>query len=309
MPDLDAMAAQIGNELAGLVQPMLAQFQRDMLARIDATAVRSALIDRDGALVLTFGDGSTRSLGLVVGRDGAPGPAGEPGPAGAPGEPGPTGDPGEPGAQGPVGDPGPAGEVGAPGPAGEPGERGADGQDGAPGAGGAEVALEPLVGRLDALEGLVVRSAVVDRQGKLMLAYSNGSTLDVGQVVGRDGTDGKDGAPGRDGEDGAPGAPGLGFDDMDVALHEDGRTLVLAFTRADMVRRFEVCLPAMVYRGVFDTGGAYLPGDVVTFGGSAWVCNRPTAARPGEAEAAWTLAVKRGRDGKDFAGPQIKVAG
>jgi hypothetical protein len=58
---------------------------------------------------------------------------------------------------------------------------------------------------------------------------------------------------------------------------------------------------------VFELGRAYLPGDTVTFGGSAWVCGAPTAARPGETEKAWTLAVKRGRDGKDFAGPQLKV--
>ena len=77
--------------------------------------------------------------------------------------------------------------------------------------------------------------------------------------------------------------------------------------RGDQVKRFEIALPAMVYRGVFEAGRRYAPGDTVTFGGSSWVCNAPTDAKPGETEKAWTLAVKRGRDGKDFAGPQIKV--
>ena len=92
-----------------------------------------------------------------------------------------------------------------------------------------------------------------------------------------------------------------------MTLHGDGRTVVLAFMRGEIVKRFEIALPAMVYRGVYEAGRLYAPGDSVTFGGSSWVCNAPTDAKPGETEKTWTLAVKRGRDGKDFAGPQIKV--
>jgi hypothetical protein len=56
---------------------------------------------------------------------------------------------------------------------------------------------------------------------------------------------------------------------------------------------------SLQYRGVHEAGTAYDAGDTVTYGGSLWHCNSLTKDRPGEGNPAWTLAVKRGRDGKD----------
>lgn len=51
------------------------------------------------------------------------------------------------------------------------------------------------------------------------------------------------------------------------------------------------------YKGVFKSGQTYQRGDFTTYGGNLWHCNTQTAdAPPGEA---WTLAVRRGQDGKD----------
>lgn len=305
MPDLDALAGQIGAELAVQVKSMLTDMQRTMEARIEAASVRSALIDRDNELVLTYGDGHTERLGVVVGRDGHHGADGA---TGADGAQGPQGDPGLMGDPGPAGADGAQGEAGPAGAPGLPGEMGAQGPEGAAGPAGAATDLEPLAARVEALAGLVVRNAMIDHGGQLRLAYANGETITAGPVVGSDGKDGKDGADGAAGKDGAPGAPGLGFEDLDATVEADGRTLVLAFTRGETVRRFAVALPVTIYRGVFEPDRAYLPGDTVTFGGSMWVCNTATQDRPGEGVKTWTLAVKRGRDGKDFAGPQIKVA-
>jgi hypothetical protein len=59
------------------------------------------------------------------------------------------------------------------------------------------------------------------------------------------------------------------------------------------------CLPVMIYRGVFKNGEGYLPGDTVTWGGSLWHCDDVTTDKPGEnGSKGWTLAAKRGRDGK-----------
>jgi hypothetical protein len=52
------------------------------------------------------------------------------------------------------------------------------------------------------------------------------------------------------------------------------------------------------YRGVFEPGEEYAPGDFVTAAGSLWACTSPTKEAPG-AGAGWQLAVKRGRDAKD----------
>jgi integrin beta 3 len=277
MPDdLNELATQIAGDLAASVGKMLDDLRAEFVAKIEATTVRSALIDREGSLILTFGDGSTRSLGAVVGRDGSDGKDGA------------------------DGKPGEAGSAGEPGPAGPDGPAGKD----------ADPAFGELIeNRLSALEARTISGALIDRDGGLVLARSNGEAISAGKVVGKDGVDGKDGADGKDGTNGEIGPPGLGFDDLDVALHGDGRTVVLAFMRGETVKRFELALPAMVYRGVYEAGRRYAPGDTTTFGGSVWVCNAPTDAKPGETEKTWTLAVKRGRDGKDFAGPQIKVAG
>ncbi|TIN38835.1 MAG: hypothetical protein E5Y10_24960 [Mesorhizobium sp.] len=58
--------------------------------------------------------------------------------------------------------------------------------------------------------------------------------------------------------------------------------------------------PAISYRGVFQETSTYRPGEVVTFGGSAWHCNaETTGVKPGgRAPTIWTLMVKRGRDAR-----------
>jgi len=56
-------------------------------------------------------------------------------------------------------------------------------------------------------------------------------------------------------------------------------------------------LPAMIYRNVWKEGH-YQKGDVVTFGGCIWHCDQDTDTKPSESAEHWTLAVKKGRDGK-----------
>nr|WP_279078520.1 phage gp6-like head-tail connector protein [Hafnia alvei] len=59
-------------------------------------------------------------------------------------------------------------------------------------------------------------------------------------------------------------------------------------------------MPVMIYRGVFRAEKDYHPGDTVTWGGSLWHCDEYTRDKPGDIDAkGWTLAAKRGRDGRD----------
>jgi len=55
---------------------------------------------------------------------------------------------------------------------------------------------------------------------------------------------------------------------------------------------------SVIYRGVFDGAEQYEPGNMVTHAGSMWHANEATSDTPGTS-AAWTLSVKRGRNGKD----------
>ena len=116
---------------------------------------------------------------------------------------------------------------------------------------------------------------------------------------------GPPGAPGRDGRDGLPGAPGApgehGLNGTDGLPGKDGvdgkdGTAGLSF------------------EGVYQDGKSYALGHLVTWAGSSWHCNEPTTTKPGDGSKAWTLMVKRGRDGKDGvdapgALPVVKVGG
>lgn len=65
---------------------------------------------------------------------------------------------------------------------------------------------------------------------------------------------------------------------------------------AEMVKE----LPIQIYRGVFKSEDPYHQGDTVTWAGSLWHCNvTGTKALPGDGSADWTLAVKKGRDGRE----------
>lgn len=202
--------------------------------------------------------------------------------------------------------------------------------------------VEPLAARVAALEarpapkdgkdGISVASAQVNRDGCLILTLSDGKTIDVGRVEGRDGTDGKDGTDGRDGKDGTgvagamldrdgnliltlsngeaknigrvvgkdgePGRDGVGFDDLSVE-YDGERSFLLKFKRGEIEKVFRIDIPVMLYRGVFKAGDEYAAGDAVTWGGSLWIATEKTSDKPGDGDTPWRLAVKRGRDGKD----------
>lgn len=164
--------------------------------------------------------------------------------------------------------------------------------------------LDSLVAALpaprDGADGVGLAGAVIDRAGELNITLTNGEVRNLGPVVGKDGSDGD---PGRDGQDGRNGEA---WDQM--AVERVGpRTVRLSFGTGDRSASHDLQFPVPLYRGVFVEGDEYEAGDLVTWAGSLWHCNDPSAEKPGDGSKAWTLAAKRGRDGKDFAGPQAKA--
>lgn len=155
---------------------------------------------------------------------------------------------------------------------GEPGERGEAGEPGRDGCDG-----------MDGADGVGLADALIDKDGHLVLTMTDGRTKSLCQVVG------KDGEPGRDGADGITPT----FIDAEFI----GRTLRLSFD-GDRTCEFQLATPE--YCGVFKEGRAYEPGDMVTWGGSLWHCDKATSEKPGPEN--WSLAVKKGRDGKDGKG-------
>lgn len=122
---------------------------------------------------------------------------------------------------------------------------------------------------------------------------------------GEKGLDGKDGAPGRDGK----------IENLMVKFDGE-RTITLCHKNGDPVEGGVITFPAMIYRGIYQEGKTYQPGDVMTWGGHAWHCRKATTLRPGfaplcqdqgenfgkpegpQGKDCWVLMVKRGDNGK-----------
>jgi hypothetical protein len=192
------------------------------------------------------------------------------------------GEKGEAGADGKDGLNGADGALGRDGVDGKDGSAGIDGKDGAPGEKG-----------IDGKDGIGLAGALIDREGRLVVTLTDGTTRDLGPVVGKDGAEGLRGSDGKDGRDGAD---GLGFDDLEV-VHDGVRGFTFRFARGEQVKEFPFTLPVVIDKGVFKDGSEYEPGDGVTWAGSFWIAQEKTAEKP-DSGRGWRLAVKRGRDGK-----------
>lgn len=151
--------------------------------------------------------------------------------------------------------------------------------------------VQPIIAReveraIAALPGPVgIAGAMIDRKGSLMVTLSDGKLVDLGRVDGKDGD------------------PGLGFDDLAIE-QTDERTFVMRFHRGEQMKEFTFAIPVMIDRGVYRSGTAYEKGDCVTYGGSLWIAQGGTEAKPDGADSGWRLGVKRGRDGR---GPEARL--
>lgn len=137
---------------------------------------------------------------------------------------------------------------------------------------------EPIPGPAgrDGKDGVGIAEVKQNDDGELIVKMTTGETFNVGKVRGED---------------------GLGFDDMTVE-HDGERSFTFVLTRGEREVRKEVTLPVVLDRGTWKADRTYQPGDGVTAGGSYWIAQTETSARP-ETSKDWRLAVKRGRDGKD----------
>ena len=134
-------------------------------------------------------------------------------------------------------------------------------------------------------DGVGLASALINRGGELVLTMTDGGTIALGEVVGKDGDPGKD-------------AETFTLDDFDIE-QIDERSFRFKFTHGGECHSFDFAFPVPLYRDTYAAGKTYQSGDMVTWGGSLWHCDKPTAETPGG--GGWTLAVKKGRPGKDAA--------
>lgn len=176
-------------------------------------------------------------------------------------------------------------------------------EKGEPGADGCDVDMDDVQRRIDQAvksaadalpapkegapgkDGIGLASALIDRDGALVVTFSNGESKSLGVVVGRDGVNGKDGET-------------FTLDDFDI-VPLDERSIKLCFTRGEAMHSFELSFPVPLDAGVWREDGEYAKGDGVTWAGSYWIAQRDAPGKPDATDSGWRLSVKRGRDGKD----------
>jgi hypothetical protein len=125
-------------------------------------------------------------------------------------------------------------------------------------------------------------------------------------AAGRDGLDGKDGERGQKGEAGRNAADLVllrEYIDEQIAqvlkaakitTADGGRILLVSIAGTLHEIKTAVVLDAGVW-----TERAYVAGDAVSHGGSLFIAQTTTTAKPGRSDE-WRLAVKRGNDGRDY---------
>jgi Collagen triple helix repeat (20 copies) len=136
---------------------------------------------------------------------------------------------------------------------------------------------------------------------------------------GKAGPAGRDGLDGAAGERGQKGEPGRNATDLlllreyideqvaqvlkaaKVTTTDGGRTLLVSFAGVVHEIKTAVVLDAGVW-----TERAYAAGDAVSHGGSLFIAQLDTSAKPGKSDD-WRLAVKRGNDGRDYRPDEKRV--
>lgn len=231
------------------------------------------------------------------GSDGAPGPQGERGPQGIQGERGERGADGAPGSDGKDGERGPQGE---PGPAGRDGESVAleavramlsemvakavselpKPKDGEPGRDALQIDILPSIDSSRSYP----RGTFAQHAGGTIYAFRRTDPLTA------------------DIEKSGWSVCMNGVSEEREELSEDGRTYIrttIYTSGAQMVREHKS--QAIMDRGTYRAEATYERGDAVTWGGSSYIAQCTTDAKPDsiEGKSAWRLMAKRGRDGRD----------
>jgi hypothetical protein len=130
--------------------------------------------------------------------------------------------------------------------------------------------------------------------------------------TGPEGKRGEKGDAGEKGEPGAKGEPGRNASDLNYLQNYAGEQVARALKTATVTTPdggrtlhwtigenvHEIKTAIVLDAGVWKEGATYAAGDGVTLGGSFFIAQAATTAKPGKSDD-WRLAVKRGSDGRD----------
>src|SRR5262245_28285828 len=193
-------------------------------------------------------------------------------------------------------------------------------------------ALAPLAARMDALEARPALEGPPGPPGRPGVAGEPGPQGSAGPAgepgqqgaAGECGPPGPQGQPGGKGEKGEPGRDGRDAADLallsrmiieQIAAEVAAVFKAASFTSADGGRTLTAALGPVIQEvktnvildaGVWAADRAYVAGDAVTYGGSIFIAQKMTSKQPEKSDD-WRLAVKRGRDGRDYRPEEKRV--
>jgi hypothetical protein len=145
-------------------------------------------------------------------------------------------------------------------------------------------ACAPLHAKIKELEARVsVAGTLIDREGALVVTYSNGETKSLGPVVG---TNGKDGAD------------GLSLDAFDLEYIEASHEIAVKAVCNGRTKELRYPAGGIRPAGYWREGTKAVPGEAWVHDGSLWIALKGTTDKPTTAQAAWIIAARRGRDGE-----------
>lgn len=150
------------------------------------------------------------------------------------------------------------------------------------------MAEHPVRDGCDGKDGAGVASALIDRDGVLVLTMTDGSMKSLGVVVGRDGSSGADG---RD---------GLSMAEVTRTYDASAHEVVERWSVDGMEKELRYPAGGIRPGGFWREGMKSVALQAVTHDGALWIAKRDTAAKPClENSDDWQLAARKGRDGRD----------
>jgi integrin beta 3 len=137
----------------------------------------------------------------------------------------------------------------------------------------------------DGKDGVGLAGFFIDREGSAIATLSDGTTHNLGCILGKDGLPG---LPGKDGRDLSLVNLRFELDERVFRVkHEDGNVI------------FSTTIPVPLDRGSYSTIAQYEKSDEVTFAGQVYIALKDNpVGKPGETTD-WRLRSRKGRDGRD----------
>lgn len=141
---------------------------------------------------------------------------------------------------------------------------------------------EPELRMIKGEPGVGIADLMINQKGELVATFDDGRMKELGRVVGERGKD------------------GVSFESFALNWHAEIQELEVVGRANGQQKSVMIQVPLLKNKGYWRDGMKARALETYSLDGCLWIANEDTATRPGTDNKAWTLAARKGRDGKDF---------